>query len=146
MRRIIIVSVLVLLVILSVVGFYYVVNNRQDVDFKEGIIAPRGVSINGDDEITDEIVVKTVVMELEKGNLEIATKRDMTGIDQADIVFSIKAIYEENASTSGRIENIVVLQDGSFVASKKVNGRLYYAKGQFGKYTLDYFTGLDAIQ
>lgn len=146
MKRIIIVSLIVLVVILSAVGFYYVVNNRQDVDFKEGIITPKGISINGDEVITDEIVVRTLVMELEKGNLEKATKRDMTSIDQADIVFSIHVVYDENASESGLLKDIMVLQDGSFVASKKTNGRLHYAKGQFGKYTLDYFTGLDVIQ
>jgi hypothetical protein len=70
----------------------------------------------------------------------------MTGINQADIAFSIKAIYAEDAPKSGRIDNIIVLPDGNFIVSRAINGRLQYAKGQFSRYTLDYFTGLDTIQ
>jgi hypothetical protein len=137
--------------------FYYVVSHRENTDFKEGLLMPREITIiddisrpllpgsslrEGEKEIQDQIVVKTLYLELEKAQLQKATQRDMQDISGSDRMYSIKALYNQGDSASGRVESIEVLKDGSFVVSKLVKGKHQYAKGQFGPYTIDYLIGL----
>lgn len=156
-KSVVMIAVIVILLIGAGSAFYYVVNHRESPDFKEGILTPTGITITddinkppvqgsnlreGEKEIKDPIVAKTFYMELEKAQLQKATKRDMEDISSADRLYSITALYNEGDSATGRIENIEVLKDGSFVVSKLVDGKHQYAKGRFGAYTLDYLIGL----
>ncbi len=106
---------------------------------------PVGIAIN-DKEIYDEIVAKTLVMEINKSPLEKASKQDMNRINDIDRAFSIKALYNAETSKSGQLAAVEVLKDGTFVASKNINGRLQYVKGKLGNYTIDYLTGLYTLQ
>ena len=139
-------AIVVLILIIASIGFFYVVTHREDADFKEGIIIPEGIAIFNKREINDQIVVKTLVMEIQKSNLEKATKQDMSQINANDTAFLIRTSYKKEAPKSGQLVAIVVLKDGSFVASKNVNGILQYAKGKFGSYTMDYLTGLYTVE
>jgi hypothetical protein len=139
------IAVIIFILIAASLGFYYVVMNREDTDFKEGIAIPQGITIN-EKEINDEVVAKTLVMEIQKSSLEKASKYDMNHIDDSDRAFSIGALYKEEAAKFGQLMDIVVLNDGSFVASKNINGRLQYVKGQFSSYTMDYLTALNTLQ
>lgn len=156
-KSVVMLAVLVVLLIAAGSVFYYVVSHRENPDFKEGLLMPKGITIiddinkplisgsslrEGEKEIQDQIVVKTLYLELEKAPLQKATKRDMQDISSSDRMYSIKALYDESDPASGRVENIEVLKDGSFVVSKLVDGRHQYAKGQFGAYTIDYLIGL----
>ena len=141
----ILIAIIVLILILAGIGFYYVVNHREDTDFKEGIVVPEGIAIF-EKEIHDNIVAKTLVMEIQKSPLEKATKQDMNQINDNDRAFSIKALYNGAVPKDGQLATIEVLKDGGFVASKNINGRLQYVKGKFGSYTMDYLTGLYTLQ
>lgn len=139
------IAVIILVLIIASIGFYYVVTNREAPNFKEGIVMPVGIAIN-DKEIYDEIVAKTLVMEINKSPLEKASKQDMNRINDIDRAFSIKALYNAETSKSGQLAAVEVLKDGTFVASKNINGRLQYVKGKLGNYTIDYLTGLYTLQ
>ncbi|MDF2890427.1 MAG: hypothetical protein K0R80_794 [Clostridia bacterium] len=139
------IAVIIFILIAASLSFYYVVMNREDTEFKEGIAMPRGIII-GEKKIDDEVVAKTLVMEIQRVTLEKATKYDMNNINDNDRAFLIQPLYEENAVKSGQLVAIEVLKDGTFVASKNVNGRLQYVKGQFSTYTMDYFTALHTLQ
>jgi hypothetical protein len=141
----VLIAILVLILILASIGFYYVVTHREDTDFKEGIVVPSGIAIY-DKEIYDNIVAKTLVIEIQKSPLEKATKKDMNRINDNDRAFSIKALYNKEVPKSGQLAAIEVLKDHSFIASKNINGRLQYVKGKFGSYTMDYLTGLYTLQ
>jgi hypothetical protein len=141
----ILIAIIVLALILASVGFYNVVIKTEDPDFKEGIIVPEGITIF-DKEIYDMIVTKTLVMEIQKSPLEKATKLDMNQINDNDRAFSIRTLYNAEVPKSGQLVTIEVLKDGSFVASKNIDGRLQYVKGKFGSYTMDYLTGLYTLQ
>lgn len=141
----ILIAIIVLALILASIGFYYVVMQTEDPDFKEGIVVPEGITIF-DKEIYDMIVTKTLVMEIQKSPLEKASKQDMNQINDNDRAFSIRALYNAEVPKSGQLDTIEVLKDGSFVASKNINGRLQYVKGKFGSYTMDYLTGLYTLQ
>jgi hypothetical protein len=141
----VLIAILVLILILASIGFYYVVTHREDTDFKEGIVVPSGIAIY-DKEIYDNIVAKTLVLEIQKSPLEKATKQDMNRINDNDRAFSIKALYNAEVPKSGQLATIEVLKDRSFIASKSINGRLQYVKGKFGSYTMDYLTGLYTLQ
>jgi hypothetical protein len=141
----ILIAIIVLALILASVGFYNVVIKTEDPEFKEGIIVPEGITIF-DKEIYDMIVTKTLVMEIQKSPLEKATKLDMNQINDSDRAFSIRALYNAEIPKSGQLVTIEVLKDGSFVASKNIDGRLQYVKGKFGSYTMDYLTGLYTLQ
>jgi hypothetical protein len=141
----ILIAIIVLALILASIGFYYVVMQKEDPDFKEGIVVPEGIVIF-DKEIYDMIVTKTLVMEIQKSPLEKATKQDMNQINDNDRAFSIRALYNAEVPKSGQLVTIEVLKDGSFVTSKNINGRLQYVKGKFGSYTMDYLTGLYTLQ
>lgn len=140
----VLIGIIVLILIIAGIGFYYVVTHREE-DFKEGIVVPEGIAIF-DKEIYDKIVTKTLVMEIQKSPLEKAVKQDMNRINDNDRAFSIKALYNAEVPKSGQLAAIEVLKDGSFVASKNINGRLQYAKGKFGSYTMDYLTGLYTLE
>lgn len=140
-----IIGISILAVIIASIGFYYVITNREDADFKENIVMPDGIAIF-DKEIYDEVVAKTIVMEIQNSPNEKATKKDLSSINEDDRAFSIRALYNAEAPKSGQLEAIEVLKDGTFVASKKVNGKSQYAKGRFGIYTLDYLTGLYTLE
>ncbi len=156
-KSIVMIAIIVVLLIAAASIFYYVVNHRESPDFKEGLLTPIGITIiddtsrpliqgsslrEGEKEIKDAIVAKTLYMELEKAQLQKATKKDMQDISSTDRLYSIKALYNEGDSASGRIENIEIRKDGSFVVSKLIDGKQQYAKGQFGAYTIDYLIGL----
>lgn len=141
----VIIAIIVLILIIASIGLFYVVTHREDADFKEGIVIPEGITIF-DKEIYDTIVTKTLVIEIQKSPLEKSTKQDMNRINDNDRAFSIKALYNKEVPMSGQLVGIEVLKDGSFVASKSINGRLQYVKGKFGSYTMDYLTGLYTIQ
>lgn len=141
----IMIAVLILILIIASLLFYNVVINREAPNFKEGIVMPQGIAIY-DKEIYDSIVVKTIVMEIEKSPLEKATKRDQDSIEEIERAFSIRAIYNKEDPQSGRLNTIEVLTDGTFIASKNVNGREQYVKGKFGPYTLNYLTGLYTLE
>ncbi|HUV84962.1 MAG TPA: hypothetical protein VMV86_04585 [Methanosarcinales archaeon] len=142
----VLITIIVLILIIASIGFFYVVTQREDTDFAEGIVVPEGIAIFNKGEIYDVIVTKTLVMEIQKSPLEKATKQDMKRINENDSAFSIRALYKEEVPKSGQLAAIAVLKDGSFVASKNVNGRLQYVKGKFGSYTMDYLTGLYTTQ
>lgn len=142
----VLIAIIILILILASIGFYYVVTHREEVDFKEGIVVPEGIAIFNKGEIYDLIVTKTLVMEIQKSPLEKATKQDMKRINDDDRAFSIRALYKQEVPESGQLAAIEVLKDGSFVASKNVNGRLQYVKGKFGSYTMDYLTGIYTTQ
>ena len=142
----VLIAIIVLILIIASIGFFYVVTQREDTDFAEGIVVPEGIAIFNKGEIYDVIVTKTLVMEIQKSPLEKATKQDMKRINENDSAFSIRALYKEEVPKSGQLAAIAVLKDGSFVASKNVNGRLQYVKGKFGSYTMDYLTGLYTTQ
>jgi preprotein translocase subunit SecF len=142
----VLIAIIVLILVIASIGFFYVVTHREDADFKESIIVPTGIAIFDKGEIRDQIVAKTLVMEIQKSNLEKATKQDLNQINTKDTAFSIRALYKEEVPESGQLVAIVVLKDGTFVASKNINGRLQYAKGKFGSYTMDYLTGLYTVE
>jgi hypothetical protein len=141
----ILIGIIVFILIITSISFFYVVNQREDADFAEYIVVPEGITIF-DKEIYDMIVTKTLVMEIQKSPLEKATKQDLNRIDDKDSAFSIRALYKAEGDKSGRLDAVEVLKDGSFVASKNVNGRMQYVKGKFGIYTMDYLTGLYTLQ
>lgn len=134
--------ILIILLVIAGVAFYYVLNNREDTSFKENIAMPQAIAINEDNEINDPIVVKTIVMEIQKSTLEKATARDIEEITQSERAFTIRIVYQGDEEKSGRLSTIHVLQDGTFYTSKRVNGAERYVKGKFGKYTMDYLVGL----
>lgn len=142
----VLIAIIVLILIIASISFFYVVTHREDPDFKEGIIVPEGIAIFGNGEINDQIVAKTLVMEIQKSPLEKAVKQDVSNIAEDDTAFSIRALYKAEAPKTGQLVAIEVLKDGSFVASKNINGRLQYAKGKFGRYTMDYLTGLYTLE
>lgn len=160
----IVVTIVVLLILGAAAIFYAtVLRGNQNVDytsFAEDIAAPDGITMidkidrplaagsklrEGEIEIYDEIVVKTIVLEIKKSSLEKATKRDKQNIAEADRAFSIGPIYKEKPK-SGELGTIEVLNDGSFITSKYVNGKEQFVRGKFGKYTMDYFTGLYTLR
>lgn len=140
-KSIVFIILLILVLIIAGIVFYNVVFQTKAEDFKEGIVMPKGIAIF-DKEIYDEIAVKTIVLEVQKSPLEKATKRDMESINENNRAFSIRLIYNESDPQSGRLKNIEVLKDRTFIASKTSNGRDQYVKGKFATYTLDYLTGL----
>lgn len=140
------IAIIILILIIASISFFYVVTHREDPNFKENLTMPVGIAIFDKGEINDQIVAKTLVMEIQKSALEKATKRDMNEINANDTAFSIRALYKAETPKSGQLAAIVVLKDGSFVASKNINGRLQYVKGKFGSYTMDYLTGLYTVE
>lgn len=141
--RLIIIIVL-LLVIAAGAGFYYVTTHREAPDFKQGLLVPNGIAIN-EKQINDEVVTKTIAVEIQKATLEKATKKDMQADDNMK-AFLLKGIYSSGPQ-SGQLSEILVMKDGTFVASKYISpSRLQYAKGRFSSYTMNYLTGLYTLQ
>jgi preprotein translocase subunit SecF len=140
-----IIALIIFILVIASLGFYYVTTNREAPDFKEGIVMPQSISIN-DKKIDDQVVLKTLLVGIEKSPLEKAAKRDQSSINKNDRVFSIHAIYSDGDPQSGRLDTIEVLSDGTFIASKIKNGKLQYVKGKFGSYTMDFLTGVYSLQ
>ncbi|MGB7606675.1 MAG: hypothetical protein WBL93_14485 [Lutisporaceae bacterium] len=160
-----IIATIVVLLILGATAIFYAAvfrgNQSEDyTSFAEDLTLPDGITMidkidkplvagsklrEGEIEIYDEIVVKTIVLEIKKSSLEKATKRDKQNIAEADRAFSIGTIYKETP-ISGKLGTIEVLNDGSFITSKYVNGKEQFVRGKFGKYTMDYFTGLYTLR
>ncbi|MDF2521527.1 MAG: hypothetical protein K0R84_2155 [Clostridia bacterium] len=160
----IIVAVIAALLAVSVFAFYSTVFKDEEApdlaSFAENLEMPDGITMNdkvdrpqlpssslreGEIEIYDEVVNKTLLMEIEKAQLQKATKRDMEEIDAADRVLFIKAVYKQEASKADRLLTVEVMNDKTFIVSKNHNGKIYYAKGKFSPYTMDYLVGLYAL-
>ena len=159
-------SMIALIAAVFIVGiagfaFYNAVNPGEEPDFKQGLMMPKRITIiddidkpllpgstlrEGEQEVSDEIVIKTLYLEIEKAQMEKATKRDKESISPAERLCSITAVYDEKDPASGRLVTIEVLQDGTFIVSKTLNGREQYAKGQFSSYTMAYITGLSTLE
>jgi len=161
-----IIAAIVVLLILGVTAIFYTTmfrDNQSDdyTSFTEDIILPDGITMideidrplvsgsnlrEGEIEIYDEIVLKTIVLEIKKASLEKSTERDKKNITVADRQLSIGTIYKDETVKSGRLGTIEVLKDGTFITSKYVDGKEQFVKGKFSSYTMDYFVGLYTLQ
>lgn len=161
-----IIVIIAVLLILGVTAIFYttVFKDKQSKDYKsfaEDIVPPDGVTIvdkvdkplvpgsnlrEGEIEIYDEVVVKTIVLEIKNSSLKKSSKSEKQRITDSDRAFSIGSIYKEKTPANGKLGTIEVLKDGSFITSKYENGKERFAKGKFKKYTMDYFTGLYTLR
>lgn len=161
-----IVSIAVIVLIIAVsVAFYrtaFIVKQPENyTGFTNDLVMPVGITITdkvnkplvpgsnlreGEVSIDDPVVVKTIIMEVGKSPLTKAKKADKQDISDTERAFSIGMIYGQEAPKSNRLTTIEVLQDGTFITSKIVDGKEIYVKGKFGKYTMDYLVGLYTLK
>lgn len=133
----------------------------NNVDFAKNLVMPDSITLTdkvnkplvqgsnlreGEIAIDDKVVIKTIFIEVGKSPLTSVAKTDKEGISDTERAFSIGMIYAQDAPKSNRLTTIEVLQDGTFITSKVMNGKEEYVKGKFGKYTMDYLVGLYTIR
>jgi hypothetical protein len=161
----IIAAVVVLLILAVGVVFYRSVYNagkpQNLAGFANDLVMPDAITLTdkvnkplaqgsnlreGELQISDKIVVKTIFIEVGKSSFTKATKADKEDISDTQRAFSIGMVYSQNAPQSNRLTTIEVLPDGTFYTSKIVNGKEQYAKGKFSEYTMNYLVGLYTIR